>query len=395
MILESECFYDVIIGGGSVSGLLAAREIASNGFRVLVLEEDHEIGTPEHCGGVVSQKGLESLGVVPRMKTVENEIKKAIISSKNQSFEVNSENQHVIVIDRRSFDKELAFQAQSSGAEIHTRSSVTSVNFKEDIFYVKINTGKIFTSKFFVEARGVSRLVSKGSRNIVPSGQFEIYAPWITKDTIEVEFDSELYPGFFAWIIPTGKGKGKVGMAGHGINPNTTLEKFLEKKGRPYSIIRKIYAPIWINGYIKPFIEGKKTIIVGDAAGQTKPTTAGGIYSGGMGGILAGRAISDSLIHDDQTYLHNYQNNWSKKFEKEFDKLLLFRKLLERLDNRSLDKIFSNISKTTLEKISMSGDFDFHSLALKHFLNTQMTLNLLHMFLGNEYRKIIRDLSKI
>ena len=65
----------------------------------MVLEEDHEIGTPEHCGGVVSQKGLEKLGIIPRIKTIENYIKKSIIKSKNNSFEINSENQNVIVID--------------------------------------------------------------------------------------------------------------------------------------------------------------------------------------------------------------------------------------------------------------------------------------------------------
>ena len=42
--------YEVIIAGGSVSGLLCAREIAQLGHSVLVIEEDYEIGTPEHCG---------------------------------------------------------------------------------------------------------------------------------------------------------------------------------------------------------------------------------------------------------------------------------------------------------------------------------------------------------
>ena len=32
-----------------------------------------------------------------------------------------------------------------------------------------------------------------------------------------------------------------------------------------------------------------KTVIVGDAAGQAKPTTAGGIYTSGMGGVYAGQ----------------------------------------------------------------------------------------------------------
>ena len=75
--------YDAIVGGGSVSGLLAAREMSSRGLKILVLEEDHEIGTPEHCGGVVSQKALESLGIIPRLKTIDNEIKSAVIRSRN------------------------------------------------------------------------------------------------------------------------------------------------------------------------------------------------------------------------------------------------------------------------------------------------------------------------
>ena len=51
--------YDVVIAGGSVAGLFCAREIARNGHSVLVLEEDYEIGTPEHCGGLVSLSALE------------------------------------------------------------------------------------------------------------------------------------------------------------------------------------------------------------------------------------------------------------------------------------------------------------------------------------------------
>jgi digeranylgeranylglycerophospholipid reductase len=391
---QSDSFYDVIVGGGSVSGLLAARQIAFNGYKVLVLEEDHEIGTPEHCGGVVSQAGLEKLGIIPRFKTLDNEIKYANIKSKNTSFRINSEKQKVIVIDRRAFDKELAFQAQCLGAEIYTRSSVTAVSYSDNLFTVKLSSGKTFKSTIFIEARGVGQIVKKGYRDIVPSGQFEIYAPWIKKDTIEVEFDSELYPGFFAWIVPIGEGRGKVGVAGKNINPRPLLINFLEKKGKPYSIIREIYAPLWTKGYISPFVNDK-VVIIGDAAGQTKPTTAGGIYSGGMGGIIAGNSVSRFLTDNNRSSLNDYQAKWISLFGKEFDRLLLFRKILERLDNKSIDKIFSNISDNVLDKISSEGDFDFHAIALKRFLNAKVTVNFLYTLLGNEYRKIHQDLSKI
>ena len=60
--------YDVVVAGGSVAGLLCAREIAAKGSSVLVIEEDYEIGTPEHCGGLVSISGLADLGVIPFRK---------------------------------------------------------------------------------------------------------------------------------------------------------------------------------------------------------------------------------------------------------------------------------------------------------------------------------------
>jgi digeranylgeranylglycerophospholipid reductase len=61
--------YDVVIAGGSISGLLAAREIAAGGLSVAVIEEDAEIGTPEHCGGLVSISGIQNLGIVPDIDT--------------------------------------------------------------------------------------------------------------------------------------------------------------------------------------------------------------------------------------------------------------------------------------------------------------------------------------
>ena len=74
-------YYDVIVAGGSISGLLAAREIAAAGLSVAVLEEDTEIGTPEHCGGLVSIGGIQNLGIIPSSKAIENKIRYAKIFS--------------------------------------------------------------------------------------------------------------------------------------------------------------------------------------------------------------------------------------------------------------------------------------------------------------------------
>jgi len=216
-------YYDVVIAGGSIAGLLCAREVANNGHSVIVIEEDSEIGTPEHCGGLVSISGLENLGVIPQRKTLEHIIESAeIFAPGGKSFEINSAKQKVAAIRRRELDKQIAHQAQKNGAEIRVRTS-----FNEAIGdKVKTSEGNI-KCKIVVDARGVSSLIHKDRFGILSSAQYEVYSDWIKKGKVEVYFDQEKYPGFFAWIIPSAEGMGKVGVAGKGINASQAIEKFL------------------------------------------------------------------------------------------------------------------------------------------------------------------------
>jgi digeranylgeranylglycerophospholipid reductase len=381
--------YDVVVAGGSVSGLLAAREIASRGHSVLVLEEDSEIGTPEHCGGLVSVEAISRLGILPRHNVVQNQIKSAMICSPTRSFEIRTANQKIVVLERREFDKHIALQSTKLGANIRTRCSLRNIEYGEDSsrsFHLLTTDGR-FRSRYIVDARGISSLVRNDRSGILLAAQYEVYASWIGKDTVIVEFDNEKYPGFFAWIIPTGEGSGKVGVAGKSINTSRTLCSYMESKGGSFSVIRKIFAPIWVKGPINSFIEGR-LVVTGDAAGQVKPTTAGGIYSCGLGGILAGRAISNAIETNNDDLLQEYPAKWTSIFGKEFRNMVLFRKFLERLDNTALDLIFSNINSEAMDIISRTGDFDFHSVSIRKILSVT-GMKILKSMMGNEYRRLL------
>ena len=376
-------YFDVVIAGGSVAGLICAREIASKNHSVLVIEEDYEIGTPEHCGGLVSTAGLEELGIVPFRKTFDHLIESAEIYAPNgNSFSVNSKKQRVAEISRRELDKQIAHQAQKNGAIIKVRTSFQELTDKG----VRTSEGEI-ECQIFVDARGVSSLIHKDRTGILSSAQYEIYAEWIKKGTVQVFFDQEKYPGFFAWVIPSDQGKGKIGVAGKGINVVEAIEKFLDTMGN-YSTIRKIYAPIWIKGPIDKFIDGKK-IIIGDAAGQAKPTTAGGIYSSGMGGLYAGQAISKFLKSKDKSDLEEYQKRWTEKFGKEFEKQLFARKILERLDNNTINKLFESVTPEITKEISEKEDFDFHTGSIIKLLGIKGSLKTAQAIIGGEFKKLL------
>ncbi|MFB5630280.1 MAG: geranylgeranyl reductase family protein [Nitrosopumilaceae archaeon] len=376
-------YYDVVIAGGSIAGLLCAREVAKNGNSVLVLEEDYEIGTPEHCGGLISNTALEELGIIPTRKIFDHYIESAeIFSPRGKKISIESKKQKVAEVNRRELDKHVAHQAKKNGAEIRVNTS-----FKE-IVGDEVNTsdGKI-KCKILVDARGVSSLISKDRTGILSSAQFEVYADWIKKENVEVYLDQKKYPGFFAWIIPSANGIGKVGVAGRGINASSALESFLKQRGG-FSTIRKIFAPIWIKGPIERFVS-KNIVIVGDAAGQSKPTTAGGIYSSGMGGILAGRAISKYLMSENEKDLEEYQKLWLQKFGNEFKKQLLARKILERLDNDSIDKLFESITPKILNEISNHDDFDFHTSSIIKLLGAIGSFKAAKIMITSEMKNLL------
>jgi flavin-dependent dehydrogenase len=295
---------------------------------------------------------------------------------------IDSNRQKVAEISRRELDKHIAHQAQKNGAVIKTRTSFQGTTNRG----VRTSDGEI-DCKIFVDARGASSLAQKDRTGILPSAQYEIYADWIKKGQVEVFFDQEKYPGFFAWIIPSDHGKGKIGVAGKGINTHQTIEKFLEAR-RKYSIIRKIYAPIWIKGPIDRFVDGK-TVIIGDAAGQAKPTTAGGIYTSGVGGLYAGQAISKFLESKKRSELEEYQRRWMERFNHEFEKQILARKILERLDNNAINKLFESITPEITREISEKENFDFHTKSIIRLLGIKGSANMIKTIIGGEFKKLL------
>jgi len=379
--------YDVVIAGGSISGLITSREIAKKGYKALVLEEGFEVGTPDHCGGLVSKSALHDLGIQPTQKTFDSVINSALIFSPNgKQVEIDSKKQEVVVVNRRELDKQVALQAKQAGAEIRVKTS-----FKEKTKHgVKTSVGEI-DCNILIDCRGVGALINNDRDGVLLSAQYEIYADWITDGRVEVYFDQIKYPGFFAWIIPTGHGVGKVGVAGRDINVSNTMEQFLRSKGR-YSTVRKIFAPIWIKGPIKNFVS-KNVVTVGDAAGQSKPTTAGGIYSCGMGGILAGNAITKYLKTNEYFQLQQYQKFWNDKFGKEFEKQRKARKILEKVDNKTIDMIFDRITPEIVSDISTKEDFDFHATSIIKLLGVRTSLSTAQNIMSAEIKRLLTNHS--
>jgi digeranylgeranylglycerophospholipid reductase len=377
--------FDAVVAGGSIAGLTFAAEAAKRGLSVLVAEEHDEIGEPEKCDGLVSLRGLKRYGHPPRPEVVQNEIASCVIHSPlGKRFAVNATALGVVVLDRSAYDKQVADEARTNGAEIMTGARASGLIQDKDGVSVVVGRETV-TARYYVDATGPS---SSHGGGILPAAKYELEGDWIEERAVEVFLDSRRFPGFFAWVIPCGRHIAKVGAAGSGISPFKALDSFLVDK--PHRVLRKVSAPIYVGGPARQFASGRK-ILVGESAGQAKPTTAGGITTSIAGAVMAARWVGESLRLGDPDLLGNYQRDWEAGFLREMKTMLRLRAVFEKLSNRDLDALVATLATPKLALRLSRTDFDYHASALLGVLGVQGLLSIARVVASSEVRSLLSE----
>jgi len=362
--------YNLVIKGGGPAGLLAAREAAKRGESVAVFEDDMEIGIPEKCGGLISLNGLIKLKVSPSGKIIRNHVRYGkVVFPENKTFEFDLSESNLITLNREEFDKQLALEAVKAGSEIYLGTRIEQYAESDDEISVKTSRYEI-KSDLLIDAAGVAGYANKAG--LLPATQLIFAIKDGFYDGIMVFIDKERLPNFFGWYIPIGEDLAKVGSAG---DPNFAIEfmhknlETLKIRGHP---IKTISSSLVVGGMIKN--ESRRIVRVGDAGGQTKPTTGGGIVSGGLGGMLAGAESAKGTFAD-------YDKSFSNLFGSELKLQLALSNAYKRLSTEEIMKIVSEIHKNSYK---LSGDdFDFHSHLFKKLAINPSILKIVAKYLPN------------
>jgi digeranylgeranylglycerophospholipid reductase len=181
---------------------------------------------------------------------------------------------------------------------------------------------------------------------------------------------SEIAPGFFAWVIPSGFGSHRIGIWStperlNGQSVEQCYDDLLQHplwKDRFKDIkeIARFCGPI-PSGMVKKTV-GNRIMLLGDAAGMAKPTTGGGIGPGfkQIKGIL--QPLSNAITADELSE-KNLKRITSKHFQsmkKDQDKARMLRNLLvSDVEDKELDKHFENFARPdVLELINEIGDIE-------------------------------------
>jgi len=378
----------VIVGAGPV-GCYTAQLLKKSGIKARIIEEHNEVGKPVKCAGIVGRQVFENTLLTIPKSSIINQINGALFFYKEDSFLIKRE-RVAYVIDRERFDKDL-----SKGLEVEYGRRLLEIEKKGRGYRLKTSSGEIYAD-VVIGADGPKSRVRRhmmyqlglGQENKNKDGTKDdtrYYNGWQYRIKLEEglswEKIAQVYVGegiiFFIWVIPESKEIVRLGVISK--DGRNKLDHFMAVSNIKGEIIGKLAGIIPL-GLIQQTCD-KNIAVVGDAAGQVKPLTGGGIYYG-----LKSAEILVECLREGK--LAEYDDRWKRKFGKEIKFGLRARKIYERLNKRELKNIFW-LFKENAEFIEKMANFENHSLIFKEAFKNPRIFIEAGKILGRNIGKIL------
>lgn len=374
--------FDVVVVGAGPMGSYAADIISSKGWRVALVEEHRKIGVPVQCAGLVTPRVFE---IVDKRLTVVNSLRGAeIYSPSGREIVVDGKETKAVVLDRASFDREIAKDALFHGATSFLGSTVVNAEKKDRGVELNVQTpDKMLTlnCNILIGADGIRSNVARWfklpkAESIVKGFEAELVEVDCDRRFAKIFTGNNVAPGFFAWIIPTGEGA-RVGLC---VSRGSAYHYFnaLFESGESSRFLKRSRTVSFVAGAI-PFGLLSRTatdhvMIVGDAACQAKGSTGGGIYTG----LVASKICADTAILSleaqdySKKFLSRYHRNWKKAIGKELKRGLHIHRLINDLNDEQIERLFDLLDNDEiLEMVSEKGDITFPSNIGWHLLKKE------------------------
>ena len=360
---------DVAIIGAGPAGLTAARELASRGHDVVVLEEHPSIGVPVHCTGVLGADAFQEFDL-PEHSILGTAEAATFISADGSRVSVDAEKARAVIVDRALFDQALAERSRAAGAELRTGTRVQAITPGSGSVTIRIEGEHSIEARACVLACGANyrfnRQLGLGvPRAFLQSAQLE--EPLEGPSSVEVHLGREVAPGGFGWVVPfrrDGVPHARLGL----MCESRALARFRAFAGRvrgsygSSSEARQPRLKILPLGPVSRTY-ANRLLAVGDAAGLAKPTTGGGIYYSLISGQLAAGTLDEALRAGDlrEARLRRYETQWRERVGAEIRIGLAFRVLAARMTDRAIDSVIELARVDGIVPLlRQTADFNWH-----------------------------------
>ncbi len=348
--------YDVIIAGGGPAGLAAAETLAGRGCSALLLEQNHEIGSPIRTSGGSFIDELDALGV-PR--GLHHPISRVRFLSPANAATYDYAQPRMCVMDVRGVFQFLAGRAVEAGASIRVGTKVEGPVFqyeREDRKVVGVRTrDSVLGARVVIDATGYRSALLKqaglqtGIRRFGVGAEYDMYAPHCDEREAVLLVGGEFAPSGYAWVFPWGRHRVRVGVGvihpDSDANPDTYLDAWVAGAGR-FGVDFRGAQPLEHHAGLIPSecyaarFAGDGILGVGDAAGQASSLLGEGIRWAMHAGKMAGEVAASAIAKGDvsRVVLAEFERRWARRYGKD---LRLAHKINQRIagwDDRKWDQ---------------------------------------------------------
>ncbi len=366
--------YDVVVVGAGPAGAIASKYAAKKGANTLLIEEHASIGSPVQCTGLVSTAALSECEV-REGSFVLAKMKGAFVYAPNcEELTIRGKDVKAYVIDRKMFDRYLVERALDSGVSLLLKTRFIGMN-RGKISVISSGKSKEIYGGVIIGADGIQSSVGRAAglprcEKFLSGIQFE--APYTPKNPgfVELFTGKDVAPGFFAWVVPF-NGLARIGLAKN--SNDFPAQHYLEKLLK-HPVVASRYKGSRTEHVLGgiPLGPPDKTIkdnvmLVGDAAGQVKPTSGGGVYMGAVCAKIAGEVAAKASRNEAR--LEEYEKRWRDSVGRELAIGMRIHKSIGKLSDENLNEFITFLNQPEIrECITEHSDMDHPSILLQKLI---------------------------
>ncbi|MCQ2084860.1 MAG: NAD(P)/FAD-dependent oxidoreductase [archaeon] len=379
---------DITVVGGGPAGTFSAKQLAISGHEVTLLEEHRTSGIPTHCAGVVSNEVIKTLGL-PSNLTTSMLTTADVVLPNGKVISTSKSSPYAYVIDRAACDIKMAEDAEAAGVNIKYGVSYKSHVVTDDYVSVSTNTETI-KSDLLIGADGQSSLIAASlgnnhARSYIRGFQVDLEHELEDQNKMTMWLGNNVAPGFFAWQLPLGNvTRMGIGVRASFGTPSQYLENLLKTTGLDEKKRLKTYVgKIPIGGRRTSYSD--RILLIGDAAGQVKPVSGGGLFPIAKVAPLLRETVDRaySLNIFNASVLSLYERAWKREIGKSLNNGMRLRNFYDSLDDDDLCRFGELFNRPdVLEELSEI-DIDNPSNVVKPILKKKgMKSALFKSYLG-------------
>ncbi|MFH1420822.1 MAG: NAD(P)/FAD-dependent oxidoreductase [Candidatus Aenigmatarchaeota archaeon] len=324
----------VIIIGAGVAGSCLAKLLQKQGIDALVIEKSKDVLVKD--SGLVSTRLFNFFDGNVARHFIKDEIRRmCFVSPEKNTTTLETDEPFALILKRRQFEESLR----------KNLDIIYEKPWKIDYFndHCHVWTDKNdYECKMVVGCDGCHSFVRKQAGLPDLKCVHGVIARTEKSEPTDVTvfLNKNYSQDGFAWHIPQNNEYGLLAENNIDVGLSALKQDMLGDQD-----VQIQAAPIPI-GFAKSFAH--RTLLVGDAASQTKPLTGGGIIFSMTCAKHARDAICSFLEKNSLDCLGDYERNWRNDIGTMIKQQLFFRKVYSRMGNKTMEKLF-NTFKSDIE----------------------------------------------